>query len=148
MSKGRDPNRPRRQRMDPAGRPLRFNARAHLHPETFAPLVRFTVGDGLDISIDTESARQLAAMITDAVVVAELMAGHAVLLGEEPGITLSEFGPEDPTVPPAEALPQAIRDATEAFQSMLNDAWSRGAKGRGHTRDEGPPEPPGTVQSA
>lgn len=113
--------------MEGKGKPLHFVARAHLHPETFEPLIRFKVEGRLDVSVPVPMMRGLANMINDAAIIAELMAGHALLLRADPDITMQEFGEQAGAAPTEAELNKAIHEASGAFQSMLIEAWELGA---------------------
>jgi hypothetical protein len=129
------------ERMEREGKPLRFHARAHLHPETFAPLIRFRAGDRLDISVPVEMMRGLAALISDAAIMAELMAGHAIMLQTTPELTMEEYSDNAPGEPYTEIeLRRAVQRATDDYQNMLIEAWNLGTLARKTKGDTIPPE--------
>lgn len=114
-------------RMSKEGTPLHFVVRAHLHPETFEPLLRFKIEGKVDVSVPVSMMRHLAAMLTDGAIMAELMAGHAALLRADPDITMEQFGEQAGEQPTEAELNKAIHEASLAFQNMLIEAWELGA---------------------
>lgn len=130
-----------RDRIEREGSPLHFIVRAHLHPDTLEPLLRFKVEGKIDVSVPVYMMRHLATMITDGAIMAELMAGHAKLLQATPDLTIEEFGEKAGEEATEAEISKAVNRATRAFQSMLIEAWELGAvRGGGMgTEDQLPP---------
>lgn len=130
-----------KDRMERDGKPLHFVVRAHLHPETFEPLIRFKVDGKMDVSVPVNMMRHLASMIMDGAIMAELMAGHAKILQADPELTMQEFGEMAGATPTPAEHNAALHEASNAFQAMMIEAWELGAvRGETHTTADMPPE--------